>query len=240
MAKGRAAGLRAEGRGTAEGLRPTGAGQPSRCKVIPDSGPVQRLEPRAHAGSRIARSAGISPAGALGCRPALPAASAAGRRRPRSPAPSSHPGSSSSNQRQEGAAPDRRRRRRAARARGDQVKAGDILVRLDETVTRANLAIVTKGLDELTARKARLEAERDGAGRGRVSRASLAGARRDPAVASSSWPASAAVRAAAHGPDRPEGAARERIAPAAARRSTASSAQVGAKEHEIELDPAAS
>jgi HlyD family secretion protein len=45
---------------------------------------------------------------------------------------------------------------------GDRVKAGDILVRLDDAVTRANLAIVTKGLDELTARKARLEAERDG------------------------------------------------------------------------------
>ena len=46
---------------------------------------------------------------------------------------------------------------------GDQVKAGDILIRLDETVTRANLAIVTKGLTELYARKARLAAERDGA-----------------------------------------------------------------------------
>jgi HlyD family secretion protein len=46
---------------------------------------------------------------------------------------------------------------------GDQVKAGDVLVRLDDTVTRANLAIVTKGLTELSARKARLEAERDGA-----------------------------------------------------------------------------
>ena len=46
---------------------------------------------------------------------------------------------------------------------GDRVKAGDILIRLDETVTRANLAIVTKGLTELYARKARLAAERDGA-----------------------------------------------------------------------------
>ena len=46
---------------------------------------------------------------------------------------------------------------------GDRVKAGDILVRLDETVTRANLSIVTKGLNELYARKARLAAERDGA-----------------------------------------------------------------------------
>jgi HlyD family secretion protein len=45
---------------------------------------------------------------------------------------------------------------------GDRVRAGDIVVRLDETVTRANLAIVTKGLGELMARKARLESERDG------------------------------------------------------------------------------
>jgi HlyD family secretion protein len=45
---------------------------------------------------------------------------------------------------------------------GDRVHAGDIVVRLDETVTRANLAIVSKGLEELRARKARLESERDG------------------------------------------------------------------------------
>jgi HlyD family secretion protein len=44
---------------------------------------------------------------------------------------------------------------------GDHVNAGDIVVRLDDTITRANLAIVTKGLDELMARRARLEAERD-------------------------------------------------------------------------------
>ena len=46
---------------------------------------------------------------------------------------------------------------------GDRVKAGDILVRLDDTQTRANLSIVTKALDELTARQARDEAERDAA-----------------------------------------------------------------------------
>ena len=46
---------------------------------------------------------------------------------------------------------------------GDRVKSGDVVVRLDDTVTRANLAIVTKGLNELAARKARLESERDGA-----------------------------------------------------------------------------
>src|ERR1051326_7524545 len=45
---------------------------------------------------------------------------------------------------------------------GDRVREGDILVRLDDTITRSNLAIVTKGLDELYARKARLESERDG------------------------------------------------------------------------------
>ncbi|TGP85612.1 MULTISPECIES: HlyD family type I secretion periplasmic adaptor subunit [unclassified Mesorhizobium] len=44
---------------------------------------------------------------------------------------------------------------------GDAVKSGQMLIRLDETVTRANLAIVTKGLDEFEARLARLEAERD-------------------------------------------------------------------------------
>src|SRR4051812_11565307 len=46
---------------------------------------------------------------------------------------------------------------------GTPVKAGDVVVRLDDTVTRANLAIVVKSLDELAARQARLEAERDGA-----------------------------------------------------------------------------
>ena len=46
---------------------------------------------------------------------------------------------------------------------GDQVKAGDIVVRLDETVTQANLAIVVNELDRAWARQARLEAERDGA-----------------------------------------------------------------------------
>lgn len=46
---------------------------------------------------------------------------------------------------------------------GDRVKSGDIVVRLDETQTRANLAIVTKSLDEFAARRARDEADRDDA-----------------------------------------------------------------------------
>ena len=46
---------------------------------------------------------------------------------------------------------------------GDRVRAGDVVIRLDETVARANLAMVAKSIDEMTARRARLEAERDGA-----------------------------------------------------------------------------
>ncbi|MGC1559260.1 MAG: HlyD family type I secretion periplasmic adaptor subunit [Bradyrhizobium sp.] len=45
---------------------------------------------------------------------------------------------------------------------GDLVKAGDVVVRLDDTVTKASLAIVTKNLDGLLARAARLEAEQRG------------------------------------------------------------------------------
>lgn len=43
---------------------------------------------------------------------------------------------------------------------GDFVKSGAIVVRLDETVTQANMAIVVKSLNESMARVARLEAER--------------------------------------------------------------------------------
>src|SRR5215472_9498449 len=46
---------------------------------------------------------------------------------------------------------------------GDRVNAGDILIRLDETQTLANATIFTKSMDELLARQARLEAERDAA-----------------------------------------------------------------------------
>lgn len=46
---------------------------------------------------------------------------------------------------------------------GDRVEQGALLVRLDETITRANLQIITKQLDELAVRKMRLMAERDGA-----------------------------------------------------------------------------
>ena len=45
---------------------------------------------------------------------------------------------------------------------GTHVEAGDVVVRLDSTIPRANLAIISKSLDEVSARIARLEAERDG------------------------------------------------------------------------------
>ncbi|MCP4315713.1 MAG: HlyD family type I secretion periplasmic adaptor subunit [Hyphomicrobiales bacterium] len=45
---------------------------------------------------------------------------------------------------------------------GDLVRKGDLLLRLDDAATRANLAIVNKQLDELLAIEARLVAERDG------------------------------------------------------------------------------
>ena len=85
---------------------------------------------------------------------------------------------------------------------GDRVKQGDIVVRLDDTVTRANLAIVTKGLDELDARKARLESERDGASAVKFPADLLARAN-DPDVAASSMAsASCSSCAAARAPAR--------------------------------------
>lgn len=47
---------------------------------------------------------------------------------------------------------------------GERVAAGDLLLRLDATVIAANLMVVEQQLIELTARRARLEAERDGRG----------------------------------------------------------------------------
>src|SRR5262249_21824878 len=62
---------------------------------------------------------------------------------------------------------DRRRTSSASRTsracrRRPRSTPRDGVVRLDEAVTRANLAIVNKGLGEMMARKARLESERDG------------------------------------------------------------------------------
>ena len=48
---------------------------------------------------------------------------------------------------------------------GSQVAAGDVLIRLDGTLLASELAIVENQLLEILARRARLEAERDGAAR---------------------------------------------------------------------------
>jgi membrane fusion protein, type I secretion system len=45
---------------------------------------------------------------------------------------------------------------------GDRVTAGDLVLRLDDTITRANLQLVIGQLDELEIRGSRLVAERDG------------------------------------------------------------------------------
>lgn len=66
---------------------------------------------------------------------------------------------------------------------GDHVRAGDVLVRLDETQTRATLDTALKALDELAARRARDEAERDGAAAVAFPRELLARRAADPGVA---------------------------------------------------------
>ena len=48
---------------------------------------------------------------------------------------------------------------------GDHVNAGDVLVRLDETVTKANLQLINERLDQMAGQQARLVAERDDAPR---------------------------------------------------------------------------
>ncbi len=45
---------------------------------------------------------------------------------------------------------------------GDKVRAGQLLASIDSTVPRANLAVVQNQIEELTARRLRLRAERDG------------------------------------------------------------------------------
>lgn len=45
---------------------------------------------------------------------------------------------------------------------GDEVRAGDMLVRLDETMPRANLALIENQLNQLMVRRARLQSEQNG------------------------------------------------------------------------------
>jgi HlyD family secretion protein len=45
---------------------------------------------------------------------------------------------------------------------GDRVRAGDMLIRLDETLTRANLALIENQLNQFWTRRSRLRAEQEG------------------------------------------------------------------------------
>jgi HlyD family secretion protein len=47
-------------------------------------------------------------------------------------------------------------------ADGDHVEAGQVVVRLDATQTKSNLGVITKSLNELYARRGRLDAEKEG------------------------------------------------------------------------------
>ena len=96
---------------------------------------------------------------------------------------------------------------------GQRVRAGEVVLRLDETITRVNLAIVTKGLDEMTARQARLASERDQAEQVAFPATLLARAN-EPDVAAAIQSEAQAVRAAAQRPARPEVAAQGAHRPA--------------------------
>lgn len=65
---------------------------------------------------------------------------------------------------------------------GSRVKAGELLIRLDDTITRANLSVVTKQMDQFAARRMRLIAERDEQTQLKVPD-ELADRQSDPAVA---------------------------------------------------------
>jgi len=66
---------------------------------------------------------------------------------------------------------------------GDHVKAGDVVVRLDETQTRSELEIILKGLHENAARRARMEAELSGADQVTFPASLTARVKDDPEVA---------------------------------------------------------
>jgi HlyD family secretion protein len=64
---------------------------------------------------------------------------------------------------------------------GSEVETGQVLMRLDDTLTRANLGVVTSQLDLYIAREARLLAERDGLGSVTFPEATRSGPKREAA-----------------------------------------------------------
>lgn len=67
---------------------------------------------------------------------------------------------------------------------GDVVTAGQVMIRLDDTITRATMGMVRAQIDELLSRRARLMAERDGSATLEFD-AELIGRRQEKAVAQS-------------------------------------------------------
>ncbi|MDR4494809.1 MAG: HlyD family type I secretion periplasmic adaptor subunit [Nitrospirales bacterium] len=68
---------------------------------------------------------------------------------------------------------------------GDVVQAGDLILKLDDTVVTANLAMITSELNELAVQEVRLTAERDGHDLMHYPTDLLERGKREPAVASS-------------------------------------------------------
>ncbi len=94
---------------------------------------------------------------------------------------------------------------------GSVVRQGDVVLRLDDDVARADLALVDSALDALFVRRARLEAERDGrAELGPI--AALAQRMGEPAVAEMIASETRYFELAHRGQERSEGTADERIA----------------------------
>jgi HlyD family secretion protein len=117
---------------------------------------------------------------------------------------------------------------------GSPVKAGDVLIRLDETQTRASLDIVLKALDELAARRAREEAERDGTAAIAFPGALLDRAGGDPTVASLIEGERRLFSARTSGREGQKAQLRERVAQLH-QEIAGLTTQAGAKEREIAL-----
>lgn len=116
---------------------------------------------------------------------------------------------------------------------GDVVEAGQVLVRLDSTVAKANLDLITKQLDEIAIRTARLTAEIEG----RTSFTfpeSLSDRANEPHIAASMATEAALFESRRTGRERQIGQLRERIAQLG-KQAEGIAAQEKARRTELEL-----
>ena len=195
MDEGARAGLRAEGRGAR--ARCCGrARAAARLKVGDAAGAAVMTNRAAKPDAALDPPPSRRPASAPPC--CWSAASAAGRRRPNRRRGDRARPARGRVQRQEGAAPDRRRRRRAAAcATATRVKAGDIVVRLDDTVdARQPRRSSPRASTSCAPGRRALEAERDGADAVAFP-AELLGRTRRSRCRPRRWPASASCSSCA-------------------------------------------